>query len=415
MSAATTPSVPTSAPPDRTSRASWPAVVTVMLGIFSIVTTEILPIGLLTSIGASFTVSDGMAGLMMTMPGFLAAVSAPLVTVACRRVDRRVVLAALVLLLALADFLAAAAPSYWLVLASRVLVGVTIGGFWSVGAGIADRLVPAGSVGRATAVIFSAVPLGSVLGVPLGTFIGDVAGWRTAFLVMGGFTLAVLALLLLVVPPLPSSRAAGPDHLRAMLRGVHTRFALAMTFLVVLAHFGTYTYVTPFLEQVTRMGPGLVTVCLLLYGAAGIAGTFLGGSAVGRFPRAAFAAAAALIAAATLLLPLLGRSDAGAVALLVVWGVGYGAVPVCSQTWFAKASPGSPEASSVLFTASFQATLSLGALAGGAVLDRSSPSTVMALGGLTALLLVLVAGAHLATGRPWPAAAQRAGEALRDG
>ncbi|MFB7340344.1 MFS transporter [Streptomyces hydrogenans] len=405
MSTATTTSVRSPASPGRSPFVSWLAVIAVMLGIFSIVTTEILPIGLLTSIGSSFTVSDGMAGLMMTMPGLLAAVSAPVVTVATGHVDRRVMLGVFVLLLALANFLAAVAPSYPLVLVSRVMVGVTIGGFWSIGAGLARQLVPAKSVGRATSVIFSAVPLGSVLGVPLGTFIGDVAGWRTAFLAMGGFTLAVLVLLLVVVPPLPSDRATRLDVLGGMLRGVNTRFALLMTVLVVLAHFGTYTYVTPFLEQVTHAGSGAITVYLLIYGAAGIVGNFLGGSTVGRRPRSTFAAAAALIAAATLLLPVLGRSDAGAVALLVVWGVAYGAVPVCSQTWFSKAAPDSPEAASVLFTASFQATLSLGALVGGAVLDRSSPSTVMALGGLAAVLTVAVALAHRAGRFAWPESA----------
>ncbi|MFC9617764.1 MFS transporter [Streptomyces sp. NPDC056938] len=404
MSTATTASVHSPAPPDRSALVSWLAVISVMLGIFSIVTTEILPIGLLTSIGSSFTISDGMAGLMMTMPGFLAAVSAPLVTVATGRIDRRVMLGVFILLLALANFLAAIAQNYWLVLVSRVMVGVTIGGFWSIGAGLAGQLVPAKSVGRATSVIFCAVPLGSVLGVPLGTFIGDIAGWRTAFLVMGGFTLAVLALLLLVVPPLPSDQATRLDVLGGMLRSVNTRFALVMTFLVVFAHFGTYTYVTPFLEQVTHVSSALITVYLLVYGAAGIAGNFLGGSAVVRYPRATFAAAAALIAGATLLLPVIGRSDVGAVALLIVWGVAYGSVPVCSQTWFAKTSPDSPEASSVLFTASFQATISIGALVGGAVLDHSSPSTVMVLGGLAAVLMVPVAWAHWAGRFPWPKA-----------
>ncbi|MFC9730790.1 MFS transporter [Streptomyces roseolus] len=402
MSTAITPSAQSPAFPDHSPFVSWLAVISVMLGIFSIVTTEILPIGLLTSIGSSFTVSDGMAGLMMTMPGFLAAVSAPVVTVATGRIDRRVMLGLFILLLALANFLAAAASSYWLVLISRVMVGVTIGGFWSIGAGLAGQLVPARSVGRATSVIFSAVPLGSVLGVPLGTFIGDIAGWRTAFLVMGGFTLAVLVLLLVAVPPLPSQQATRPDVLGGMLRSVDTHFALVMTFLIVLAHFGTYTYVTPFLEQVTHVSTGLITLYLLVYGAAGIAGNFLGGSTVGRHPRATFAAAAGLIAGATLLLPVLGGSDVGAVALLVVWGIAYGAVPVCSQTWFSKAAPDSPEASSVLFTASFQATISIGALVGGVVLDRSSPSTVMVLGGLAAALMVLVAWAHGAGRFTWP-------------
>ncbi|MFE7039312.1 MFS transporter [Streptomyces atratus] len=389
--AATTPSERT-ALPARTPLRGRLAVVSVMLGIFSIVTTEILPIGLLTSIGSDFAVSDGTAGLMMTMPGLLAAVSAPLVTVVTARVDRRVMLCAFMLLLALADFLVAAATDYRLVLVSRVMVGITIGGFWSIGAGLAGRLVRPASVGRATAVVFSAVPLGSVLGVPAGTFIGGLAGWRTAFVAMGVLTMGVLALMLLVIPALPPTQVTRASVLRTVLGRTGTRFALLLTFLIVLSHFATYTYVTPFLEQITRADPALITVFLLVYGAAGIVGNFVGGALVTRRPRVAVSLAAGLIATATALLPVLGRWEAGAVALLIVWGVAYGAVPVCSQTWFAKAAPDAPEAASVLFTASFQATFALGALAGGAVLDHLSLSAVMLLGGAVAALVLVVAG-----------------------
>ncbi|MCX4660424.1 MFS transporter [Streptomyces uncialis] len=390
-----TTTAPVSPAPVRSPLVDWLGVTAVTLGIFAIVTTEILPIGLLTSIGADFTVSEGTAGLMMTMPGLLAAVSAPLVTAATGRIDRRLMLAAFVLLLAVANFLAAAATDYWLMLLSRVLVGITIGGFWSIGAGLAGRLVPAASAGRATTVIFSAVPLGSVLGVPLGTYLGDVAGWRTAFTALGLLSLAVLALLLAVIPPLPPPRATRLRVLGGVLRRVGTRFALLTTFLVVFAHFAAYTYVTPFLERVPRMDAGLITLCLLVYGAAGIAGNFLGGPAVARHPHGTFAVVTALLAVPTLLLPVLGTGNAGALALLVVWGAAYGAVPVCSQTWFAKAAPDAPEAATVLFTASFQATLSLGALTGGLVVDRLSPSAVLPLAGLTAALALLaVRAAH---------------------
>ncbi|MEV7816124.1 MFS transporter [Streptomyces flaveolus] len=388
--------------PPRSTVTGCLAVVAVMLGIFSIVTTEILPIGLLTKIGAGFTVSDGMAGLMMTMPGFLAAIAAPVVTVVTARIDRRLMLCVFMVLLAAANFLAAAAPDYWLVLVSRVIVGIVIGGFWSIGASLAERLVPAASVGRATAVIFSAVPLGSVLGVPAGTLIGDLAGWRTAFIAMGGFTVAVLVMLLIVTPPLPPHQTTRLRVLRGMLNSVSIRFALLLTVLVVLAHFGTYTYVTPFLEQVTDVSSGLITVFLLIYGAAGILGNFLGGSLVTRHPRATFGIAAGMIAAATLLLPVLGHGTVGAIALLVVWGAAYGAVPVCSQTWFNKASPDTPEAASVMFTASFQATISLGALTGGLVVDAGSPSTVMTLGGMTAILMCIAVWTHYARRLAWP-------------
>ena len=384
-------------PLPRPPRGGWAAVVAVALGIFVVVTTEILPIGLLTSIGADFTVSDGMAGLMMTMPGFLAAVAAPLVTTATARFDRRLMLCLFTLLLAVANFVAAAAPGYGLVLVSRVLVGITIGGYWSIGAGLGERLVPPESAGRATAVIFSGVPLGSVLGVPAGTLIGDLAGWRTAFTVMGVLTVGVLVMLLRLVPSLPPVRATRPSVLGALLRTTGIRLALLLTFLVVLAHFGAYTYVTPFLERVTHAGGGTITAFLLLYGVAGVLGNWLGGAWAVRRPRTVLGLAAGLIAAATLLLPALGRWDGGAVTLLLVWGIAYGAVPVASQTWFSRAAPGAPEAASVLFTASFQATISTGALLGGVALDRTSPSAVMLLGGCTAVLVVLALGVTRAT------------------
>ena len=384
-------------PRPRPPRGGWAAVVAVALGIFVVVTTEILPIGLLTSIGADFTVSDGMAGLMMTMPGFLAAVAAPLVTTATARFDRRLMLCLFTLLLAVANFVAAAAPGYGLVLVSRVLVGITIGGYWSIGAGLGERLVPPESAGRATAVIFSGVPLGSVLGVPAGTLIGDLAGWRTAFTVMGVLTVGVLVMLLRLVPSLPPVRATRPSVLGALLRTTGIRLALLLTFLVVLAHFGAYTYVTPFLERVTHAGGGTITAFLLLYGVAGVLGNWLGGAWAVRRPRTVLGLAAGLIAAATLLLPALGRWDGGAVTLLLVWGIAYGAVPVASQTWFSRAAPGAPEAASVLFTASFQATISTGALLGGVALDHTSPSAVMLLGGCTAVLVVLALGVTRAT------------------
>ncbi|MFD8498794.1 MFS transporter [Amycolatopsis sp. NPDC059657] len=382
---------------------SWFAVIAVMMGIFSIVTTEILPIGLLTPIGSDFGISAGTAGLMMTTPGVLAAFAAPAVTVATGRLDRRLMLCALMFLLAAADFLAAVASHYWVMMVSRVLVGFVIGAFWSIGAGLAARLVRPGHVGTATAVIFSAVPLGSVLGVPAGTLLGELAGWRVAFVAMGVLTLSVLAALLVVLPPLPAQRVTSLKVLSGLLRAPAVRLGLVVTFLIVLAHFATFTYVTPFLRQVTQVSPGMITVFLLVYGVAGIAGNFVAGTMVSRDVRATFIVSACLLATATALLPLVGRAEVGAIILLVLWGVAYGAVPVCSQTWFATSAPHAPEAATVVFTSSFQVSLSLGALGGGAVVDVTSPSTVMLLGAAAAILMAVTTrecSRRLLKGRP---------------
>ncbi|MBO1418883.1 MFS transporter [Streptomyces sp. FH025] len=381
----------------------WFAVVAVTTGVFSIVTTEILPIGLLTPIGATFRISDGTAGLMMTLPGIVAAVAAPLMTVATRRADRRTVLCVLLLVLTLSDLLSALAPGYGAVLTSRVTLGLVIGAFWSIGSGLAPRLVPEHRRARANTVIFSAVPLGSVLGVPAGVYLGSLAGWRAAFGAMAVLTLVTLVALLVSLPPLTPLTATDLGVLRRLLAGRGTRTGIAATFLIVLAHFGSYTYVTPFLTTATHAGPGLITGLLLGYGAAGLLGNVLAGGRAARTLRPVFGTATVLLAAATLLLPLLGTGGPGAAVLLTVWGVAYGAVPVCSLTWFLTAAPHAPEAAGVVFTSVFQATISIGSLAGGLVVDRTSPATVLLLGGVVALLAAVTVGAYGHRADPGPA------------
>ncbi|MDX3006368.1 MFS transporter [Kribbella solani] len=364
----------------------WFGVGAVTLGIFAIVTTEILPIGLLTPIGADFALTPGRTGWLMTMPGLVAAVAAPVVTLATARLDRRLMLCALMVLLAAAGFLAAAAPVFWLELVARFFVGLAIGGFWSIGAGLAGRLVPERAATRATAVIFSAVPLGSVLGVPAGTFVGELVGWRTSFAVLGVLAVIALVALRTTVPPLPPLQVTRASVLGKALRG--SRNALIVTCLIVTAHFATYTYVTPFLRDVVR--PELIGLFLLVYGAAGLIGNVIAGLYAGRNLIITFTACAALIATATLLMPVIGRSTGGALLLLVVWGLGYGGVPVCSMSMFAQAVPESREAATVWFTSSFQAVLSAGALLGGLVVDAWSVQVVMVAGGVCAVLAVAV-------------------------
>jgi predicted MFS family arabinose efflux permease len=146
--------------------------------------------------------------------------------------------------------------------------------------------------------------------------------------------------------------------------------------------------------------PGLITVFLLTYGVAGIVGNFVAGSMAARTGRRTFSIAACMLAAATLLLPVIGKWDIGAIALLIVWGLAYGGVPVCSQTWFVKSFPQATEAASVLFTSSFQATISIGALLGGVVVDAASTSTVMVLGGVAAVLMAVAVWTLSRPGQP---------------
>jgi predicted MFS family arabinose efflux permease len=374
----------------------WPAVFSIAAGIFVIVTTEILPIGLLVPISGAFAVSTGTAGLMMTVPGLVAAVAAPVATVATAQVDRRTMLGVWMVTLVGANVVCAVATEFWTLLTARILVGVVIGGFWSIGAGLAGRLVGEHSVPRATSTIFLAVPLGSVIGVPLGTFIADAAGWRATFAVLAVATALVCGALWATVPALPPRQVTRPAVLAALLARREVRIGLLVTALVVVAHFGAYTYVSAFLNEVAGMGLTTVSALLLGYGAAGLAGNLVAGFTIRRHLRATFAAAALLIAVATLALDVFGHDIIGATAPLLLWGFAYGAVPACSQSLLARGSGGADEAATVLFTSSFQATICLGALLGGLVVDHGSLSLLMALAAVTALGAVAVLAA---TGR----------------
>ncbi|WP_405488691.1 MFS transporter [Nocardia sp. NBC_00511] len=375
------------------ARSRWPAVGSLSLGIFVIVTSEILPVGLLNPMAAGFGVTPGVAGLLLTLPGLTALIAAPVATVATARFDRRVMLTAFLLLLALANLLIAVAPSYPPVLLGRILVGVVIGGYWSIGAGLAPRVVRPEAVSTATAMIFAAVPVGSVLGVPLGTALGQEFGWRTPFLVLAVASTVIAAFGRWALPELRAVRTTSAAVLFGLVRerGTGVRTGLAVTALLVIAHFAAFTYVSPFLESATHAGNRTVAAYLLLYGVAGVAGTAITSRALIRGLRGTFVTAALLIAGCTALLPLLGRGPGGAIAVLAVWGLAYGLVPACSQTWLARSAPAVPEAATVLFTAGFQATLAAGALLGGLVVDAASTSTVMRCAAVLALFAAAVA------------------------
>jgi predicted MFS family arabinose efflux permease len=371
---------------DRTT--GWPGVLVVATGIFTVVTSEMLPVGLLTPIAAALAVSEGTAGQTLTVTGVVAAVSAPLVVPALGRMDRRTALVALMGLLALANLLAAWSPTFAVLIGARVVVGIAMGGVWSVAAGLAVRLVRAGSVGRATATIFSGIAVASVLGVPAGTFLGALAGWRAAFVVVATVSAAVALAMAVLLPRLPAERAAGLSGITALLRNARVVTGLVVVALLVVGHFGAYTYVRPVLEARAIDAP-LIGTLLLVYGVAGVVGNFVAGTAAARSVRRTVLVLAGLLVAAVLLLALAPSAPLAAVAL-VVWGLGYGGVSVTAQTWMTVAAPDARETASSLFAGVFNGAIALGAVGGGLVVDGFGPTAVLAWGA------VLVLGALVA-------------------
>ncbi|MFY3550605.1 MFS transporter [Achromobacter insolitus] len=360
---------PESAIPDSSSNQpaawrAWLGVIAVGMATFCVVTTEMLPVGLFVPITGALEVSVGMGGFMLFVPAILAALCAPLVVLGAKGADRRVILCGLLALLVCANAASAWAPSMPWFLAARVLVGFCIGGVWAIAGGLASRLVGPSAVGLATSIIFGGVAVASVLGVPLGAFLGGLAGWRAAFGAMAALCAAVLLLNLLGLPALPAARSLQPRQLASQLANPGLRRGLLITLFLVAGHFMAYTFVRPMLQIHAAFGEGWIGPLLFAYGAAGVAGNFLGGAAAARRPAATLLVIAASLLSILLLLSGLGQLRQAAAVLLLLWGLAYGAVSVSLQTWMMKAAPDAVEAATSLFVAVFNLGIAAGSLLG---------------------------------------------------
>lgn len=382
----------------------WPAIAVLALSTFLVVTAEMLPVGILTPMSEGLAISAGTAGFSLAVTGVVAAFAAPFVARAIGALDRRRVLVAAALLLAAGNLITAAAQGFALLAAGRVVVGLAMATVWALAVALVTRLVSARRAGFAVSMVVSGVAVASVLGVPFGTVLGDIAGWRSAFGALALAAVGLAAALAVLLPPLPAQPATDADAKAASLLAIPAvrRGLVAVTFLVT-AHFAAYTYVRPALEELSGVHGIGISLLLLLYGICGIAANFAAGAAATRRVRTTLLVLAIGIAAALPALLLLGTTPFGAAAVLVLWGLSYGGVSVCSQIWAVQAAPDRREAVSGLYVGAFTGSIALGSFAGGVILDGAGLSALLwgsAAVAAVAALATVSGGVLRAAGKP---------------
>lgn len=381
-------------------RHQWLSVSAVSLATFAVVTTEMLPVGLLTPIADTLDISSGTAGLMISLPALLAALFAPLVVMVSGGMDRRRILCGLLGLLIIANIASALAPSLWWMLAGRVLVGFCMGGIWAIAGGLAARLVPSHSIGLATSIIFGGVAAASVLGVPLGAWIGDFAGWRWAFGSMALFSAVVLVFNLAVMPALPVASSATGSAFCEQLGNRKLQVGLILTLLLVAGHFMAFTFVRPLMLSVSGFETQWIGALLFAYGIAGIIGNFIAGMVAARRTVLTLMAISLGLLLTPVLFLTVGDSHIGGGVVLLVWGLAYGGVSVGLMTWMMKAAPRAVEIATALYVSVFNVGIALGSWAGGQAVDGLGLTFNLWLAaGFAACALFLCAGIKLAENR----------------
>jgi predicted MFS family arabinose efflux permease len=376
------------APDDARSRPAWSAVFAMGFGVFSLVTAEFLPASLLTPMASSLGVTEGVAGQAVTATALVALVTSLFTAAATRHIDRRRVLLVFMALLLASNLCVAFAPTLPAVLFGRVLLGVALGGFWTMAAATTLRLVPLAKVPRALSIIFSGVSIATIAAAPLGSYFGQLIGWRNVFLITAGFGVIGFAWLAATLPAMAPSGATRLRTLVDVLRRPGVALGTGATILVFGGHFAFFTYLRPFLEIVTGVGVGGLSTILLGYGIANFIGTSLAGRLIERNLRSVLIAMPALMIVLGAALVLLGRAPVADAVLVALWGMAFGGVPVAWSTWSTRIVPDEAESAGGLMVAAVQLAIATGAAVGGLVFDATGVNGVFV--GSVAILAVAV-------------------------
>ncbi|WP_395300180.1 MFS transporter [Enterobacter sp. ECC-175] len=372
--------------------AHWSGVFAMTLCVFALIASEFMPVSLLTPMAQTLRVTEGMAGQGIAISGAFAVVTSLFISVLAGTLNRKTLLLGLTCIMAISGAVIALAPNYLTYMAGRALIGIVVGGFWSMSAATAMRLVPVHRVPLALAIFNSGNALATVVAAPLGSWLGSVVGWRGAFFCLVPVAIIAFVWQLLSLPSMPVTRQAAASRNVFMLfrRRVVTLGMLGVG-IFFMGQFTLFTYIRPFLETVTRVDAATVTLVLLVIGVAGFIGTTLIGRVLKRGFYPTLMAIPVLMAITALALIAFGSQVAIVTALLGLWGLISTAAPVGWWAWIPRTFPQNAEAGGGLMVAMVQLSIALGSTVGGLLFDHHGyQSTFLASAAMLIIATVLI-------------------------
>lgn len=365
---------------------AWGAVVCMSLLCCVLVSSEFMPVSLLTPIARELSITEGQAGQAIAVSGFFAVLSSLFGNAILSKMDRRNVVLLYTAVMVGSGVAVTFAPNYELFMIGRALIGIAIGGFWSVSTAILVRVVAPSDVPKAIALLQGGTALAFVVAAPMGSLLGSLIGWRGAFFSVVPLGLIGLVWQFLVIPKMPPSRDVSVRQMFNLLRSPVFALGMLATTLAFMGQFSLSTYVRPFLENVTNLDVGMVSLYLFDIGFAGLLGTLVIGYVLRSHLQLAIIGLPAGMATMAVLLIVTGHNATMTAAILFVWGLFTTPIPVSWNTWMTRIIPDQLEAGGALQVALIQFAITAGAFAGGQLYDHSGWASTFA---LAAVLLAL--------------------------
>ncbi|MGW7068177.1 MFS transporter [Streptomyces sp. NPDC054855] len=370
------------------------ALLALAIGAFGIGTTEFVIMGLLPEVAGDFGVSIPTAGLLVTGYALGVVLGAPLMTVLGTRISRKRMLMLLMGLFIAGNLLSAVAPVFGVMLTGRVVASLAHGAFFGIGSVVAAELVAPQKKAGAIAMMFTGLTVANVVGVPLGTLVGQTLGWRTTFAVVAGLGVIGLAGIAKLVPDLPKPEGVRLRHELAAFRNVQVLLAMAMTILGFGGVFAAVTYLAPMMTDVAGYADSSVTWLLVLFGLGMVAGNLIGGKFADRALMPLLYISLSSLAVVLALFTLTAHNKiAAAVTITLIGALGFATVPPLQKRVLDQAS-GAPTLASAMNIGAFNLGNALSAWLGGLVISAglgyTAPNWVGAVLAGSALLLAVV-------------------------
>ena len=351
-------------------QANWSGVFAMTLCIFALIACEFMPVSLLTPMAEDLSISKGMVGQGIAISGFFAVIASLFMSPLFAKSDRKTLLVALTLLMLLSTLTIFIADSYAVYMLGRALIGLVIGGYWSLSTASAMRLVPEDKVPKALAVFNGGNGLAMIIAAPLGSYLGSVLGWRGAFMCLVPFIAIAVFWQWHALPSMPAhQQSKGPFSAFKLFKKPLVCFGMLAVALLFMGQFTLFTYVRPFLESAFQATSQQVSLVLFVIGFAGFIGTLLISKVI------KLSLAFALIAAPTVM-ALIAFCLANQISLfninivlLGLWGFIATAAPVAWWSWVARSLPKDAEVAGGLMVAIIQFSIALGSTFGGILFD----------------------------------------------